>query len=525
MSSSQPSNTPPPPPSSTARTRNNNNNNAPPTISIENVELLEADRQHEKKRSSRQEEAMPVGGPVFRNAPSSSTGGYGTYGSYSDNNNNNSNLGYPPQQQQQQQQPPQDPTQPSNYFYPHYTAPPTQQQQQQQQPGGFGGSTSPHYGMYPPQGGAGFHHQQQQPQIPTGPGAFYPPSGPPGQPPFPYAAGGYPMQQQPQAQPLAQATEYTGIMSSSSGGASSASSPYETGGYGSIPASNHHDVTGSSNRGNGALTIDDIEKTFNSVVSQHYPEPRPATNTEPQRRASDSVVPNKPPANTGKPNNSNNNTASSSTINNATHRRTGSESSQKHRRTPSGNLLPPSGPRASPAQTNRKRPDNPRPRSYSGMSVGSRGELRRSFSREGSVTDLQSVGAQSVASRHSIVSDISKSGLFQGVTDEGHVQLHFPYEAVRLVANPDMEQDRLYMQEIPAAEYEQYHVVAEEANNWEHRMDGYGGNAKKDALPPAFYAIRIEDDLYRRIFDEIADAHQLPCKLFFLGHHVSYPKE
>lgn len=80
------------------------------------------------------------------------------------------------------------------------------------------------------------------------------------------------------------------------------------------------------------------------------------------------------------------------------------------------------------------------------------------------------------------------------------------------------------MQDIPAAQYEAYHLAAEELTTWEHRLD-HENRFKKELIPPTFYALRIDDDLYRRVLDEISSAHRMPCGLFFCGHHedVSSP--
>uniref|UniRef100_A0A7S2YAB4 Uncharacterized protein n=1 Tax=Entomoneis paludosa TaxID=265537 RepID=A0A7S2YAB4_9STRA len=460
-----------------------------PTISIENVELLEADRQQDKKRSSRgsrQEEAAAAaaaaaaqpqvpastGGSAFQpstgGAPSAGAVPYGSApgAAFTGYAQPEGGPGYGTQQ------PPQD--QAGNFFYPGYAPPPGAPQQQA-------------YGM---PGYQNFYPSQQ---------------GAPG-----YGSNPYAFQPQPGAGPPA--NEYTNMMGGTgdSFGAGGGYGSLNSIGGGMAPPANHTDLTGSSNRGQGALTIDDIEKTFNAVVNQHYPEP-----------ASDKAA--RPPA----PSPTLGITGGDKTNRSKTpsHRRSGSESSgrKQHRRSASGGNLPPAGPRSdrSPSLgSNRKRPDGSRTRSLSGTFFPGV-PLRRSLSRGNSVSDLQSVGAQSVASHQSVVSDISKSALFQGVTNEGHVQLRFPYEACRLVANKDMEKGILYMQEIPPAEYEAYHLAAEEANAWEHRLD----NDTRKLLPQTFYAIRVEDDLYRRVLDEIADSHQMPCGLFFCGHHedVSHP--
>lgn len=48
---------------------------------------------------------------------------------------------------------------------------------------------------------------------------------------------------------------------------------------------------------------------------------------------------------------------------------------------------------------------------------------------------------------------------------------------------------------------------------------------KQDLLPPTNYVVAVSDDIYRRIFSEVADAQNMPCGLFFCGHHedVDHP--
>lgn len=468
-----------------------------PTISIENVELLEADRQQDKKRSSRgsrQEEAAQaakLGTSAFQPNGVPPAGAYGAFPSLETGGAPAPPYGsiQPPGPQGQQQQPPLPADQANNYYY-HSGFPPA--------PGAPPQGPPPHYGM---------PYQN-----------FYANPAPQQGNPYPFPAG----------QQAAPANEFTNIMSAPPPSTAS----FETGavvggGYGSIgaPPANLMDLSGSSNRGQGALTIDDIERTFNAVVNQHYEASDRKSgegNAARARAPSPTAGSSQSPAHSGS--------------RKTAHRRSGSESSagrRQHRRSASGGNLPPVGPRSdrspAPSGANRKRPDAPRTRSYSGTLLPGQGgvpQIRRSFSRGNSASDLQSVGAESVASRHSIVSDISKSALFQGVTDEGHVQLHFPYEAVRLVNHKDLEAGKLYMQEIPAASYEAYHVAAEEATAWEHRLDNDNRCSNKNQLlPPTYYAIRVDDDLYRRVVDEIAESHQMPCGLFFCGHHedVSHP--
>ena len=538
-----------------------------PTISIENVELLEADRQQDEKRGrrgSRQQEAAAaaaaaaIQGEGGGDAAPPPAGMYGTaYGAFSSTNPADASMMNAASRHQQQQPQPspyygapphpqgttaQDPSVPSSYFYPNYVPAPAPGQQQP--PHGLAPRQEPHYGMTYQGGfqtaGSGFYSPPSQPPTAGyGGTSFYPP----GVVPAPGAAGAAGGGVNEYSNMLASGNNSMSSFEgnygslSSIGGDSYQASSSQTGGYPRLsPPGSHVDMTGTtaSNRGLGALTIDDIEKSFNAVVSQQYPDPSLASSSQPPPpKQSPENLNSRPPSSAkdekqriGK---------------SPTHRRSGSNASTgstKHRRSGSTGNLPPAGPPSrspAPSSGNRKKPDTARRRSLSGTFVSSNNSTgshhrRPSFSRNQSATDLQSVGGQSVTSHHSVVSDISKSALFQGVTEEGHVQLHFPYEAVRLINNKNMEFGRLYMQEIPAAQYELYHLAAEELTNWEHRMDqdnrfNKASNEGKELIPPTFYAIRIDDDLYRRVLDEIADSHQMPCGLFFCGHHedVSNP--
>mmetsp|Transcript_20959 Transcript_20959/g.49780 ORF Transcript_20959/g.49780 Transcript_20959/m.49780 type:complete len:730 (-) Transcript_20959:71-2260(-) len=95
--------------------------------------------------------------------------------------------------------------------------------------------------------------------------------------------------------------------------------------------------------------------------------------------------------------------------------------------------------------------------------------------------------------------------------------------------------------------YEEYHRVSEEMelgllDEWDDHdatkgnpknkgvwSGGAGGNSssnkRPNPLPPANYAMAVDDDVYRRMFSEVSGARTMPCGLFFCGHHedVAYP--
>jgi len=197
----------------------------------------------------------------------------------------------------------------------------------------------------------------------------------------------------------------------------------------------------------------------------------------------------------------------------------------------------------------------------------------------------ESLGADS--SMVSMRSNLAKSSMFGGVDAEGRAIMYFPYEAIRLVMIPDRgkmnsglnkiskefndedtaEQEdhlpltigHLYADGPANMEdyYEDYHRISDDMEQgltpqWESldahpilksRKGGDEGRqasegmcgcqcdncqaclGKQELLPPTNYVVAVSDDIYRRMFSEVADAQNMPCGLFFCGHHedVDYP--
>lgn len=231
----------------------------------------------------------------------------------------------------------------------------------------------------------------------------------------------------------------------------------------------------------------------------------------------------------------------------------------------------------SPLRLNRTRRANTEesfPRRYKGHNRTrslSGGNLRKSRHRRvDSSSSYQSMGggsytAGSIAdsSQISMRSNIARSSMFAGVDQEGRPLLYFPYEAIRLVMIPDHEQrgrkggrssseysdeDTAEQEDHPPLKighiyadgpvdiddyYEAYHRVSDEleqgiAPQWESldahplskgRKSDLTQNDMQGLLPPTNYVVAVSDDVYRRIFSEVADAQNLPCGLFFCGHH------
>ncbi len=44
-------------------------------------------------------------------------------------------------------------------------------------------------------------------------------------------------------------------------------------------------------------------------------------------------------------------------------------------------------------------------------------------------------------------------------------------------------------------------------------------------LPPSYYVMAVDSDIYQRMFDEVSESMNMPCGLFYFGHHadVEYP--
>ena len=48
---------------------------------------------------------------------------------------------------------------------------------------------------------------------------------------------------------------------------------------------------------------------------------------------------------------------------------------------------------------------------------------------------------------------------------------------------------------------------------------------RRKQLPPSYYVMAVDSDIYRRMFDEVSESMSMPCGLFYCGHHedVDYP--
>ena len=149
----------------------------------------------------------------------------------------------------------------------------------------------------------------------------------------------------------------------------------------------------------------------------------------------------------------------------------------------------------------------------------------------------------------SVVSNIAKSAMFGGIDEGGRVQMHFPFEAIRLVMiDPEdpkttYRQGNLYLEgnKTDFEDFEDYQRITDDINQglqpqWEsldqaNNICGCQCNncngclGKRQLLPEAQYMLAVKGDIYQRVLDEIGDAQSMPCGLFFCGHHedVAHP--
>jgi hypothetical protein len=187
-------------------------------------------------------------------------------------------------------------------------------------------------------------------------------------------------------------------------------------------------------------------------------------------------------------------------------------------------------------------------------------------------TGTGNMSFMSEASMMSIVSDIRKSTFFGGVNETtGQAQMQFPLSHVHLVPiscetnvllnssssssrrrpayhdfclpyGDSLQLGHLYKVAVDDEEFEEYHRAAEDPLCWlgdddDLYDDHYGDHGQKcrcdcpncatcahkkagGRLPTNYFCLTVQDNLYRRVLDEICASEQMPCGLFFCGHHA-----
>jgi hypothetical protein len=176
-----------------------------------------------------------------------------------------------------------------------------------------------------------------------------------------------------------------------------------------------------------------------------------------------------------------------------------------------------------------------RVRSSSSSDVNKTGHHRRNSSFTGSI-----LSAVTDSSMMTLVTDIEKSAFFGGYDDgTGVAQMNFPGSSIHMTMDETtLPTGHVFRVPIPDEAYEKYHSIADFGglDIDENENDDFflcncncnncnGCAAKKELLPPNYYVLTIDDDLYKRMLDEVCSSAQMPCRLFFWGHHedVSHP--
>lgn len=63
--------------------------------------------------------------------------------------------------------------------------------------------------------------------------------------------------------------------------------------------------------------------------------------------------------------------------------------------------------------------------------------------------------------------------------------------------------------------------------DYHHTIDdgGFEATTFPPQLPPSYYVMAVDSDIYQRMFNEVSESMNMPCGLFYFGHHadVEYP--
>ena len=130
--------------------------------------------------------------------------------------------------------------------------------------------------------------------------------------------------------------------------------------------------------------------------------------------------------------------------------------------------------------------------------------------------------------------------------------MQYPKESIHLSTSNELRKGWIYAIPHDTEAFEEYHRKAEEAMLWEdedlyniefhrcscqcpacyHGCTGHEHNheSKKPknpftALPPTTFALAVDENIYKKVLDEISMKYSMPCGLFYCGHHedVSHP--
>mmetsp|Transcript_6545 Transcript_6545/g.14795 ORF Transcript_6545/g.14795 Transcript_6545/m.14795 type:complete len:520 (-) Transcript_6545:237-1796(-) len=136
-----------------------------------------------------------------------------------------------------------------------------------------------------------------------------------------------------------------------------------------------------------------------------------------------------------------------------------------------------------------------------------------------------------------VMTDMTKSALFKGVTNKGVVKLQLPKDNFRLLSDCDLESGCVYKRALVDNEddyFQDYHTTINDTVESAFHPTSeckctctncQRCHSRRKQLPPSYYIMSVSSDIYRRMFDEVSESMNMPCGLFYCGHHedVDYP--
>jgi hypothetical protein len=126
------------------------------------------------------------------------------------------------------------------------------------------------------------------------------------------------------------------------------------------------------------------------------------------------------------------------------------------------------------------------------------------------------------------VTDKTKSVLYKGITNRGVVKLQLPKDNFRLLIDRDLESGCVYKRDLVENEnvyFQEYHITIDTGVFEQQQQEQQHRPIRPPLLPPMYYVMCVDSDIYQRMLDEVSQSRSSPCGLFYFGHHkdVSYP--
>ena len=74
--------------------------------------------------------------------------------------------------------------------------------------------------------------------------------------------------------------------------------------------------------------------------------------------------------------------------------------------------------------------------------------------------------------------------------------------------------------------FQNYHITVEDEVEPHFSFECQCNNrSPRKQLPPSYYVMAVDADIYQRMIDEVSESMTMPCGLFYCGHHddVDHP--